>query len=130
MNTIPLGHSSERRKYPRLQNNIPLKVSSEEEDVVTQTYNLSRSGAYCRMNKYIAPMTKLKIHLLLPMRKSGKVATKKISCQGIVVRTESITSKSHYNAAIYFSDIQQKDADSISDYISQELEKGSIVSSQ
>ena len=128
MNIGPTGFSNERRQHPRLANNIPLKISSEDEDVVTQTYNLSRTGVYCRVNKYLAPMTKLKIHLLLPLKKGGKTVTKKISCQGVVVRTEAVSGKTHYNAAIYFSDIQRKDADYIGDYVHEALEHNKVKS--
>ncbi len=113
----------ERRKHPRLGNTIALKISSEEADFVTETYNISRTGAYCKVNKYVQPMTKLKIHLLLPTKKSNRIITRKISCQGIVVRIEPTPNQPFFNTAIYFSDIQQKDADSISDYIHEELEK-------
>ncbi len=118
-----MSSSHERRIHPRLEDNIPLKISSEDEDLVTQSYNLSRTGVYCRISKYIAPMTKLKIHLLLPLKKSGKTVTKKISCQGVIVRTEAVTGQEHYNAAIFFSDIQHKDADHISDFIHEELDR-------
>lgn len=113
----------ERRQHPRLKNNIPLKISSEDGDVVTETWDLSRTGVYCRANKYFEPMTKLKIHLLLPMKKTRRTVTKKICCQGVVVRVEAVPDTEYYNTAIFFNDVQQKDADVISDYVSDELEK-------
>ena len=118
-----MSSSHERRLHPRLEDNIPLKISSEDEDLVTQSYNLSRTGVYCRISKYIAPMTKLKIHLLLPLKKGGKIVTKKISCQGVIIRAEAVTGEEHYNAAIFFSDIHQKDADHISDFIHEEMDQ-------
>ena len=68
-------------------------------------------------------MTKLKIHLLLPMKKNNRTVTKKISCQGIVVRTEAVPGQNYFKTAIYFSHIQHKDADYISDYIQEEFDK-------
>ncbi|MCK5260521.1 MAG: PilZ domain-containing protein, partial [Candidatus Omnitrophica bacterium] len=78
----------ERREDPRLENNIPVKICQDGGDIVTETQNVSRSGAYCRVNQYIEPMTKLKIHLLLSFSKNEKSVTKKISCEGVVVRSE------------------------------------------
>ena len=95
----------ERRKHPRLEGNIPVKICSDEFDLVTETANLSRTGSYCKVDKYIEPMTKLKIHLLIPLKKGQKIVTKKISCDGVVVRTESVPGQPYYNVAIYFSDI-------------------------
>jgi len=108
----------ERRNSPRFEGNIPVKISSSEFDVVTETKNLSRTGAYCRVNKYIEPMTKLRLHLLIPFKRSNKIVTKKVSCGGVIVRTESIPGNSYYNIAIYFNDIQNKDGDYISEYVS------------
>lgn len=113
----------ERRKFPRLENNIPVKIYSDEADVCTETLNLSAAGAYCRVNKYFEPMTKLQILLLLPLRRRNKLVTKKISCQGVVVRTETVTSGETYNVAIYFNDIQKKDAAAISEFIAALLEQ-------
>ena len=113
----------EKRKHHRLDNNIPVKLCQEDGDVVTQTVNISRSGAYCRVNRFIDPMTKLKVHLLLPVRKNGKIGTKKISCQGVIVRTEPIVGTSDFNVAIFFSDITQRDAESIADFIGTYLEQ-------
>ena len=111
----------ERRKAPRLDKNIPVKICREDGDLVTETANLSRSGVYCRVEKYIEPLTKLKIHLLIPLTKNSKIVTKKVSCQGVVVRTETVNDK--YNVAIFFNDITQRDAETIAEYISYHSEK-------
>ena len=112
----------DRRKHPRLENNIPLKIRSDDFDLVTETKNLSCSGAYCRVSKYLEPMSKLKIHLLLPLKKANnKIATKKISCQGVIVRSESVPGDQYFNIAIFFNDIQQKDVNTLNDYINSVL---------
>ena len=114
--TFP-GSIDERRKNPRLDNNIPVKICQEGGDLVTETKNVSRSGAYCRVNQYIEPMTKLKIHLLLSFPKSGKSVTKKISCEGVVVRSEPASDDGKYHIAVFFSDISKRDAECITDYV-------------
>ena len=114
---------SERRCDPRLANDVPLKIFHDDGDIVTKTANISRSGAYCRVTKYIAPMTKLKVSLLLPVKKNGKNSSKRITCQGAVVRTERIPTEDAYNVAIFFNDISQRDAESIADYVAAYLEQ-------
>ena len=109
--------ASERRQHPRVEKNIPLKISTADVDLVTETKNLSRSGVYCRINKYIEPMTKLKIYLLLPVKRGSKITTKKITCHGVIVRTERINENQDYSVAIYFNDLPGRDADCITDYI-------------
>ena len=115
------GHPKERRSHPRTEGNIPVKISSTEFDIVTETKNLSRTGAYCRINKYIEPMTKLSLHLLLPFKRNNRIITKKVSCKGVIVRTESFPGNEDFCIAIYFNDIQNKDADCIAEYVSTTL---------
>ena len=116
-------HTDDRRRDPRVDQNIPLKIFHEDGDIVTETANISRSGVYCRVGKYIEPMTKFKINFLLPVKKNGKPSSKKISCEGAVVRIEKIAGSGEFNLAIFFNNITQRDAESIADYVSTYLEQ-------
>ena len=62
-------------------------------------------------------MTKLKIHLLLPLKRNKRVVTKKISCSGVIVRTEAVPNSEYFNVAIYFNEIQNRDAEVIAEYV-------------
>ena len=66
-------------------------------------------------------MTRLKVHLILPLRKSDKVMTKSITCQGVVVRTQAV--EKYYDTAIFFSDIASKDSRTINEFVESMLEK-------
>jgi len=109
--------TSERRRSPRVDNNIPLKISSEEFDIVTESKNLSCSGAHCLVDKFLEPMTKLKIQLLLPVKQKNKTTMKKISCLGVVVRSAPCASKKGFSTAVYFNDIKEKDKKLISQHV-------------
>ncbi|MBI4309377.1 MAG: PilZ domain-containing protein [Candidatus Omnitrophica bacterium] len=111
------ARGSERRRHPRLEHNVPVKISSGDVDIVTETSNLSCSGAFCRIDKYIAPMTRLKLNLLLPLRKNNKIATKRIHCEGVVVRTESTKEDDSFLTAIFFSEISPRDAKIVSEFV-------------
>ena len=124
------SQSSERRRHPRVKHNVPLKISSDEIDLVTDTHNLSCSGAYCQVSRNIEPMTKLKIHLLLPFKKKEKIVTKKITCEGVVVRSESVSGENRYNIAIFFNDLSRKDNQTLSEYIHSGLEAESVLTSK
>ena len=118
---------NERRGDPRLENNIPVKICQEGENIVSETQNISRSGTYCRVEKFIAPMTKLKIHLLLSSPSEGKKSAKKVSCEGVVVRSEPVEGGEGYHLAIFFSDITNRDAETITDYVSAHLQKNEVI---
>ena len=107
----------EKRRAPRLNKNIPVKICQEGGDTVTETLNISRSGVLCRVEKYIEVMTKLKIQLLLSFMKNGKTATKRISCSGVVIRSETMQNKKGCQVAVFFNDIAEKEAAAISEYV-------------
>ncbi len=62
-------------------------------------------------------MTRLKLHLLLPLRRHHKIVTKRISCQGVVVRSESAAGQDYFNTAIFFSDISPRDIQMIHEFV-------------
>ena len=122
---IPAEYSGqERRKGQRALAHIPVRIAQEDGDIVTETLNVSRSGAYCRVNKRVELMTKLKVQILLPpaggksvARKNQKRSPKTIHCQGVVVRVEPAAHNGQFDVAIFFNEIAQRDAESINDYV-------------
>ena len=110
-------HTAERRRAPRLEQQIPFKISSGDLDIVTETKNLSSSGALCLVNKFISPMTKLKLHFLLPIKRNNKVVNKRISCEGVVVRSQSAVDHDSFQTAIFFSDIAPRDSQTIHEFV-------------
>ena len=114
---------SERRRHSRLVHSVPVKISSGDVDIVTETSNVSCSGAFCRIDKYIAPMTKLKLNLLLPLRKNNKIAAKRIHCEGVVVRTEASKEDDFFLTAIFFSDISPRDSQIIDDFVASVIQE-------
>ena len=110
-------HGIERRRHPRLEQNIPLKIFSGDMDIVTETKNLSSSGALCLVNKFITPMTKIKLHFLLPLKRNNKTVNKRISCEGVVVRSQSATDQDSFQTAIFFSDIASRDSQIIHEFV-------------
>ena len=111
----PIG--LERRRHARLEHAVPVKISGGDFDIVTQTRNISCSGAFCQVSKYLAPMTKLKVHLLLPSRSGTKTVSKHIDCEGVVVRAQSAPQEDCFNTAIFFSDIKSRDSAAIARFV-------------
>lgn len=115
---IPAEYAGqERRRGQRAAAHVPVRIAQEDGDVVTETLNISRSGAYCRVNTRIELMTKLKIQILLPSRKNQKRLNKTIHCRGVVVRVEPAAENGRFEIAIFFNEIAQRDAESINDYV-------------
>lgn len=98
---LPSG--SDRRKQPRSEPARPfsLDLRTQDFDMVGEVRNLSPSGAYCRVDKPIAEMTRLMIVLDLD--------SDQIKCDGTVVRTEPAPGKNGYHIAIFFNKISKAD---------------------
>ena len=121
---IPHKGGPERRRHPRLEHTVPVKISGGDVDIVTETRDISASGASCRVSAYLAPMTKLKVHLLLPLRGTGtgaKITTKRIDCEGVVVRAEAVPNGNYFHTAIFFSGIKPRDVETIARFIASKL---------
>ncbi len=107
----------EKRRHPRIEHGVPVKICAPCADLVTETKNISRSGVYCRVSKYLEPMTKLKVTLMLPVKKEGRLHTKKIICSGVVVRVENIPFEDAFNVAVFFNEIKPGDGRALADHV-------------
>ena len=114
---------NERRKDPPIDKIISVKLSDTEFDILTETKNISASGAYCPVSKPLAPMTKLRLVLLLPVKKIRSTQIKKINCEGVVVRLDNVSDngKYPYRAGIFFSTISEPDKKLLRSHIQSSL---------
>ena len=115
----------ERRISPRIHKTIPLKLSDSSFDILTETMNISTSGAYCSVTKSLEIMTKLNLVLLVPVQKNRSRVIKKIACGGVVVRIEHAydSEKYPYRVGICFNDLKEKDKKTLSSYVNSHLKK-------
>jgi len=113
----------ERRRYPRVKKSLPLKIAADGFDFVTSTQNISCLGAYCHLDKYIPPFTKITVKLTLPMMTDNNERRNfLLECKGVVVRTED-EEKGGFNVAIFFNEIKNPQKQKISQYLSQFIPK-------
>jgi hypothetical protein len=111
----------ERRGAPRADKNVAMKLKLGELDTVIHALNISASGAYCKIDKEIPLMSRVKLVIMLPdMDKPGE-PERKIEVTGVVVREHPVVIDGkikHFDLAIFFEDISQKDREAISGYVS------------
>ena len=109
----------ERRLHPRLDHKLPLNLAIDGYDFSTSTHNISSVGAYCHLDKYMPPFTKISVKLSLPNKgQAGKSTI--VECKGVVVRTED-EAKGGFNLAIFFNQMREDQRKKIALYISQFL---------
>lgn len=107
---------TERRRSPRIEKEIALKIRADNCDIVTQTKNISSLGAYCTVNRYIPPLTKLAIVLMLPLKEKDN--STQVQCRGVVVRTKN-RHPDGFDIAIYFNEINKKNKEKIEKFVKQ-----------
>lgn len=117
-NKICNGVKTERRRYPRIEKSLPFRIAADGYDFTTTTQNISCIGAYCRVDKYIPPFTKIMVKLTLPIMTNNGNKNCDVECKGVVVRTED-ENKGGFNIAIFFNEIKNSQRQKISQYISQ-----------
>lgn len=110
----------ERRDTPRIAKELPVNIIANGYDFVTNTQNVSALGAYCHIDKYVPPFTKIKIKMNLPMQENGLRQDRQVECEGVIVRTEDAASGG-FNVAIFFNRIKEVPRQRISEYINQFL---------
>ena len=119
---MPKRIKTERRRYPRISQQVSLQIAANGYDFTTKTQNISCIGAYCHLDKYIPPFTKIGIRLTLPLITHKRQSDSNVECMGVVVRTEDDTNGG-FNIALFFNEIKERQRKKISQYIHQFLPK-------
>ncbi len=114
----------ENRKYPRVKDEgISLKVKSGDIDIITKSLDISASGVYCKVEKEVPLMSRIKVMLVLPKNCVDKTLDTersfKIDTDGVVVREHPVIIRgkiAHYDVAIFFDNISAKDRELLLEY--------------
>jgi hypothetical protein len=112
--------TSERRRAPRAPERISLAVIDGGREFRTETKNLSAVGAYCTLDRFIPPMSKLQLDFELP-HGSRRV---RVRCAGVVVRVEPVVANAQrmqYNVALFFTELSERHRSAISRFVRQRL---------
>jgi len=115
-----MKQAGERRLNPRLDHKLPINMAVNGYDFATTTRNLSCVGAYCHIDKYLPPFTKISVKLSLPVKRGGNPQNALVECKGVIVRSEDET-KGGFNIAIFFNEIRNQQRKKLALYIKQFL---------
>lgn len=116
-----MSEQKERRGHKRIKNSeISIKLSGDGFSAITQSLDVSASGLYCKVDRKIPVMTRLRIMLSVPMAGS-KSGAKSVSVEGVVVREHPVLEGDeikHYDLAIFFDSLSPRNKKIINQYIS------------
>ncbi len=108
----------ERRRAVRVPQRVSLSIVNPREVIKAETLDLSASGVYCTLSKFVPVMSKLDLHFALP-NDAGS-----IHCTGVIVRVDPPNAqpgRDNYEAAIFFSDLPEKDRHAIETFVQSRL---------
>ncbi len=115
----------ERRKSHRVEVRVPVRL--EERDLALrgqvipgESANLSEGGVYCDVEKYLAPLTKVAMTMLLPAFGDKHTKPREITAEGIVVRTipEKVGRRvGKFRIACCFTNMSEEEKELVREYI-------------
>lgn len=104
--TEPVGR--ERRSAPRVRARLTVATAAEDQSFAMETLDISVSGAYCLVDRFVPLMTRVRLAIEIPLAGRDALIVK---AQGIVVRIEpqerAIRDEPGYRLALFFSDVEE-----------------------
>jgi len=114
--------SKERRSFPRIRNEgLSLKLNTGDYDTITHTLDISASGLYCKIEREIPLMSRVKIALMLPDVSGDRKTAKSLEVDGVVVREHPVIVDGkikHYDMSVFFDNLPERTRNAIAGYIS------------
>ena len=107
----------ERRSAPRANVPLPLLLGAKDTEISAVTKDVSASGAYCSLRRFLPLMTKVEVRLGM-----SNGAPREICCSGVVVRVEPprhSPRRTRYHVAIFFHDITARDRIALARFVEQ-----------
>ncbi|MDD3905070.1 MAG: PilZ domain-containing protein [Candidatus Omnitrophica bacterium] len=114
--------ATERRMFPRVRDEgLSLKLKSDDFDTVTHTLDISASGIYCKIDREIPLMSRVRVKLMVPDCEKPDKPSRELDVDGVIVREHPVIVGGiikHYDAAIFFDSLLPKHREIIQNYIS------------
>lgn len=106
---------NERRRYPRIAKALKIRVNADQNQIATETVNVSCGGTLCWLDRPVPAMTKVAVDLALPKRL--------VHCAGAVVRCQPAPSQApaargrRYRLAVLFTEVSREDHRAIAEFV-------------
>ncbi|MFH1503011.1 MAG: PilZ domain-containing protein [Candidatus Eisenbacteria bacterium] len=116
----------ERRQSARVDAQVALQLSGAEEgfpveSLTTESINVGAEGVYCHVGHFIAPLTKLQVTMVLPLRdRKGQTKNEVVKTQAVVVRCQPAGSEQGgYRIACFFTGLDAATRGVLEEYVDQ-----------
>ena len=115
---------SERRIRPRAEARLSMRVEgaheAEQAHIVTESQNISSSGVYCTSSRYLAPLSKVALTIVLPAVPGRAPSQRLLKCEGVVVRCQASDGPKKdraYQLACSFLGFESSARDRLEEYV-------------
>ncbi len=116
----------ERRQSARVDAQVALQLSGTEEgfpveSLTTESINVGAEGVYCHVSHFIAPLTKLQMTMVLPLKdRKGQVKNEVVKTQAVVVRCQPDgDAEGGYRIACFFTGLDASTKETLEEYVDQ-----------
>jgi hypothetical protein len=116
----------ERRGSARVEAQIALQLSGDDaavpgESITTESINVGAEGVYCPVAHFVAPLTKLQVTMVLPIKtKKGQVKNEVVKADAVVVRCQPSGGESGgYRIALFFTGLDGATRQVLEEYVRQ-----------
>ena len=116
----------DRRQSARVDAQVALQLSGAEEgfpaeSITTESINVGAEGVYCHVGHFIAPLTKLQVTMVLPLKgRKGQVKNEVVKTRAVVVRCQpAANDEGGYRVACFFTGLDQSTRGVLEEYVKQ-----------
>jgi hypothetical protein len=116
----------ERRRSARVDAQIALQLSGDDaavagESITTESINVGSEGVYCPVSHFVAPLTKLQVTMVLPVKtKKGQIKNEVVKADAVVVRCQPAGGESGgYRIALFFTGLDGQTRHVLDEYVRQ-----------
>lgn len=115
----------DRRQSARVDAQVALQLSGAEEgfpteSITTESINVGAEGVYCHVGHFIAPLTKLQVTMVLPLKgRKGQVKNEVVKTRAVVVRCQPAGNGDGYRIACFFTGLDQTTRGVLEEYVRQ-----------
>ena len=111
----------ERRRHPRVQTDLPLRLTFKDKTVETRIQDLSGSGIRFKAPAALPILSRVQIALELPDGSPGQPAS--IAITGVVVRCRegAAGEEARFDTAIFFEDLSEAARVRLARFVSKRL---------
>ncbi len=116
--------STDRRRGRRVDARLQIELQLEPggPSHPASTINISSNGVYFKSPRFVAPLTKLGLRLLLPEDETGEETS--VDCQGVVVRClpeKPTAGVQEYEVACYFPETSPEFQARVGHYVTRSI---------